>query len=316
MVPSQKFGATHALPEKMSDKTFLPPRRRGLFLHGVLLALLASLAAWGFWSASRAEVGPVFLLGILLTLVAAIPLPLIAYRLYALLRANYHLGREKLNLSWGLRIEEIPLSDIEWVRPATDLTTPLKLPRFRLSGSILGLRHHPDLGLVEFLASDAKSLLLVATAKHVFAISPKDPRQFAREFQLATELGALARSEAFSTHPTFIVVEAWKSLLTRYLWLSGLLLNIGILAWASILVPNLESISLGFDPTGAAHGPFPSIQLMLLPFISFMLFIIGWIAGLYFYRWEEQRILAIIIWASSTLTGILFLVGIFFSVSV
>jgi hypothetical protein len=185
-----------------------------------------------------------------------------------------------------------------------------------LPGSILGLRRHPDLGLVEFLASDVNSLLLVATAKHVFAISPKDPRRFAREFQLATELGALARSEAFSTYPTFIVAEAWKSLLTRYLWLSGLLLNIGILAWTSILVPDLESISLGFDATGVAHGPFSPIQLMLLPFISFILFIVGWIAGLYFYRWEEQRILALIIWASSTITGILFLVSIFFSVSI
>ena len=301
--------------KKMAKGDFSPPRQRGILILSILLALLAGLAAWGGWSATRAELGPAFMLAALLTLAAALPLPLIGYRLYALLRANYHLGREKLNLVWGLRIEEIPLSDIEWVRPATDLTTPLRLPRFRLPGSILGLRRHPDLGMVEFLASDVQTLLLVATAKRVFAISPDDPRRFARDFQLATELGSLSRSEAFSTYPTFIVAEAWKNLLARYLWLSGLLLNIGLLAWTSILIPSLESIAFGFKATGAPHGPFPPVQLMLLPFISFTLFIIGWIAGLYFYRREERQILALIVWASGTLTGILFLVAIFFAIS-
>ena len=300
----------------MSESTFLPPRRRGLLVHGIVLALLVGIAAWGFWSASRADVGIAFTLEILLTIAATLPLPLIGYRLYALLRANYYLGRDNLKLNWGLRIEEIPLSDIEWIRPATDLTTPLRLPRFRLPGSILGLRRHPDLGAVEFLASDVQTLLLVATAKRVFAISPKDARGFSREFQLATELGSLSRAEAVSTYPSFIVAEAWKSLLARYFWLSGLLLNIGLLAWTSILIPSLESVPLGFDATGAPLGQFPAVQLMLLPIISSALFIIGWIAGLYFYRWEEQRILALIIWASSTLTGILFLVGIFFAVSI
>ena len=299
----------------MSEGNFLPPRRRGLLMHGILLAILGGITTWGFIGISRAEVGPVFMVYILITLIAALPLPVVGYRAYALLRANYHLGRETLKLSWGLRIEDIPLSDIEWVRPATDLTLPLRLPRFRLFGSILGLRRHSDLGTVEFLASDAKELLLIATAKRVFAISPKDPRRFTRDFQLATELGSLSPSQAFSTYPSFIVAEAWKSLLARYLWLSGLLLNIGLLAWTSFFIPSLENIPLGFDLNGEPQGPFPAVQLMLLPLISAALFLVGWIAGLYFYRWEEQRILAFIIWASSTLTGILFLVAVLFAIT-
>jgi len=299
----------------MNDNLFLPPRQRGILTHSILLVVLFALAVGGGWRITNAEVGPAFMLAALLTLAAALPIPFLGYRLYALLRANYHLGREKLILSWGLRIEEIPLSDIEWVRPASDLTIPLRLPRLRLPGSILGLRRHPDLGTVEFLASDARTLLLVATAKRVFAISPADPRRFAREFQLATELGALSRTEAFSTYPSFIVVEAWKNLFARYLWLSGLLLNIGLLVWTSLLIPSLESIPLGFDAIGAPMGPFPAVQLMLLPIISAALFVIGWIAGLYFYRWEEQRILAFIVWTSGTLTGILFLIAIFLAIT-
>ncbi len=299
----------------MNDNIFLPPRRRGILVHSLLGIVLFALAVGGVWRTTHAEVGLAFMLAALLTFATALPLPFLAYRLYALLRANYRLGREKLILSWGLRVEEIPLNDVEWVRPADDLTIPLRLPRLRLPGSILGLRRHPDLGTVEFLASDNKTLLLVATAKRVFAISPAEPRRFAREFQLATELGALSRIEAFSTYPSFILAEAWKNRLARYFWLSGLLLNIGLLIWVSLLIPKLKSVSLGFEASGAPLGPFPAMQLMLLPVISTMLFIIGWGAGLYFYRWEEQRILALILWASGMLTGILFLLAIYFSVS-
>ena len=299
----------------MNDNIFLPPRQRGVIIHSILLALLGGITIWGFLGVSSAAVGPTFMVYILLTLAAALPLPVIGYRLYALLRANYDLGRETLHIFWGLRVEEMPLSDIEWVRPASDLTTPLRLPPFRLPGSVLGLRRHPDLGAVEFLASDTKELLLVATAKRVFAISPKDARRFSREFQLATELGSLSPSQAHSTYPSFIVVEAWKSLLARYLWISGLLLNIGLLAWTSFLIPSLESIPLGFDINGIPQGPFPAVQLMLLPLISAALFLVGLILGLYFYRWEEQRILAFIIWMSGTITSILFLIAVLFAIT-
>jgi len=299
----------------MNDNLYLPPRQRGILIHSILIAILGSITIWGFLGVSSAAVGPTFMLYILLTLAAALPLPVIGYRLYALLRANYVLEREILRIYWGLRVEEIPLSDIEWIRPATDLTIPLRLPPFRLPGSVLGLRRHPDLGAVEFLASDVKELLLVATAKRVFAISPKDSRRFAREFQLATELGSLSSSQAHSTYPSFIVAEAWKSLLARYLWISGLLLNIGLLAWTSFLIPSLQSIPLGFDVNGIPQGPFPPVQLMMLPLISAAFFLVGLILGLYFYRWEEQRILAFIIWISSTVTSILFLIAVLFAIT-
>ena len=299
----------------MNDNIFLPPRQRGSLIHSVLIALLSAITIWGFWSVSGAAVGPAFMVYLLITLAAALPIPVLGYRLYALLRANYALERETLHLFWGLRVEEIPLSDIEWVRPASDLTIPLRLPAFRLPGSVLGLRRHPDLGVVEFMASDAQELLLVATAKRVFAISPQDARRFAREFQLATELGSLTRSQAHSTYPSFIVAEAWKSLLARYLWISGLLLNVGLLAWTSFLIPSLGNIPLGFDLSGTPQGPFPAVQLMLLPLISAALFLVGFILGLYFYRWEEQRVLAFIIWISGTVTSILFLVAVLFAIS-
>jgi hypothetical protein len=59
----------------------------------------------------------------------------------------------------------------------------------------------------------------------------------------------------------------------------------------------------------------PSIRLILLPLLSGSLFIIGWAAGLYFYRWDMQRMLAMVIWISSALSALLFLIAVLFIVT-
>jgi hypothetical protein len=50
-----------------------------------------------------------------------VPVPFLGYRAYALLRADYYIDRDSLAMLWGLRVEDIPLTDIEWVRPASDV---------------------------------------------------------------------------------------------------------------------------------------------------------------------------------------------------
>jgi uncharacterized membrane protein len=45
------------------------------------------------------------------------------------------------------------------------------------------------------------------------------------------------------------------------------------------------------------------------------MFVLGMTAGLYFYRWERQRPLAFVVWASSTLCAFLFLMAVLFLVT-
>jgi hypothetical protein len=45
------------------------------------------------------------------------------------------------------------------------------------------------------------------------------------------------------------------------------------------------------------------------------MFITGLLAGLYLYRWDRERPLAFIIWLSSTLCALLFLVAVLFLVT-
>lgn len=289
----------------MKSGHFPPPKRRGLIVHGSLIFILTIITIVGFINLSNAAVGPVFLISLLVALLAFIPIPLFAYRAYSLWRADYFIDRNSLTIHWGLRIEDIPLNDIEWIRPADDLTNPLNFPPISLPGSLLGIRRHPDLNIVEFLASDSKKLLLIATAKRVFAISPEDPSALAQTFARATELGSLATIEAKSIYPSFVVTQAWQSGLARYLWISGLFLNIGLFVWASLIIPTTPQVNLGQSLESV-----PASQLIIFPVTSLLLGVAGWIAGLYFYRWERDRILAFIVWASSTFTNLLFLLAV------
>lgn len=294
---------------------FPPAKRLGLLIHILIIALLAAASFFGFASLSQAQVGPQFVSYLLLGILAATPIPFFGYRAYALLRADYYIDRDSLAMLWGLRVEDIPLTDIEWVRPASDLTNPLLLPRFRLPGGILGTRRHPDLGLVEFIASSSRNMILIATAKRVFAISPQNAAALVHTFARATEMGSLMPTEAKSVYPSFIITQAWDSPAARFLWITGLLLNLGLIVWVGILIPSLTKIPFGFDPFGVPTESASSSQLILLPLVSALMFGIGLAAGLSFYRWDRQRPLAFVVWASGTLCAFLFLMAVLFLVS-
>ena len=294
---------------------FPPPKRNGLIIHSALILVLAIIAFISFITLTRTNVGPLFLVSLLVALASFTPVPFLMYRAYSLRQADYYLDRDSLAINWGLRVENIPLSDIEFVRSVNDLTHPIALPALPVPGGLLGTRRHPDLGILEFLASDSKKLLIVATAKRVFIISPEDPAGFAQTFARATELGSITPIEARSVYPSFVITQAWGSGLARYLWLSTLFLNLGLFIWASLIIPTTKFVTIGPQFAGSTLEAVPSTQLIIFPLASLLLSVAGWVAGLYFYRWERERVLAFIVWASSALTGLLFLLAVLFSIT-
>jgi hypothetical protein len=286
-----------------------PPRRRGLLLHGALILVLLAVLMVALWQLFQVTVGPSFTVYVILALGTFIGLPFLGYRAYALWKANYTLDRDNFRIEWGLRGEEVPISDVEWVRSPQDLTTPLHLPMVRMPGAVLGTRRHPDLGDVEFLASDSGKLLLVATAKQVYAISPADSAGFVNTFQHTIEQGSLIPGTSHSQYPSFVLSLAWDNMLARYLWLAGLFLNIGLLAWVTATIPTMDFVAFGFSPTGEALMV-PGVQFIIIPILSILLYVTGFIAGLYFFRWEEYKTLAFILWGAGAFTSLLFLISV------
>lgn len=294
---------------------FPPPKRFGLVLHAIIVLILGGVSAFGVWNLNRAQVGPSFVMSLLMALLAFALIPFFGYRAYALLRADYYIDRDSLAMLWGLRVEDVPLTDIEWVRPASDLTHPLAYPGFRLPGAVLGTRRHPDLGLVEFIASDTRNMILVATSKRVFAISPRNAAALVRTFARATEMGSLVPAEPKSVYPSFVITQAWERPVARFLWMSGFLLNLGLIVWVGVLIPSITQVPFGFTAFGTPKNIFPSVRLILLPLLSMVMYAAGITAGLYFYRWEKQRPLAFIVWASSSLCALLLLMAVLFIVT-
>ena len=128
-------------------------------------------------------------------------------------------------------------------------------------------------------------------------------------------MGSLVPVQSQSLYPSFLIGQAWDSRLARFIWLTGLFLNIGLLVWVSFLVPRLDTIPLGFVTTGVPRNLVPAVQLFLLPVISISFYLISWLAGLRYFRRPNQLTLAFFIWSFSTLSAFLFLVAVLFILS-
>jgi hypothetical protein len=241
----------------------------------------------------------------------------VLYRAYALSRAVYRLERDGLRLRWGLRAEDIPLPEIEWVRRAADLATDLPLPPMPWPGALLGTVQAADLGPVEYLASSTHSLLLIATPQRVYAISPEDPETFLRSFQRSLEMGSLTPISSISVLPAAYLSLLWADRVARWLLLGGFILTLLLFVVVSLAIPTRTIASLGFYPDGTPLPGGPAAQMMLLPILGAFAFVIDLATGLFFYRrpaehLSSSRIIAYIAWGSAVVTALLLLAAVLF----
>jgi hypothetical protein len=289
---------------------FTPPRRRGLFLHlGVALLLLAG-AGGSLYFAMDEQVGGYFPLLLVIAIVCLLPIPVVMYRGYALIRASYVLERDGLHIKWGLRTEDIPLNTIEWLRPVNELGQALQNPPFSATGAILGKREVADLGTVEFLASEMDDALVVVTHDKVFVISPADARGFLRTFQQVAELGSLNPILQVSIVPAAFMRQVWMDGLFRILFLVGLGLTVILFLVVSIAIPNLKEVSIGFTPQGNLLEPGNPVRLLLLPILAAFCFAMDVMGGMYFYNKENQQTISYLLMAAGTLVPLLLLISV------
>lgn len=290
---------------------------------GAILALTAAFG-WGLGQAAQAEIGPAFLLALAPVLVALLLVPLLAYHFYALRGAAYTLERDRIQLRWGLRLEEIPMSEVVWVRSSRELGAALPLPWMRWPGAVLGVRRTSGGQAIEFLAARSNPLVVIATQQTLYAITPEDEQGFLNAYQHLSEMGSLNLLERRSVYPTFLVGRVWRARPARAMLAAGLLFNLALLAWVSLTVPERSQIVLGFI---AGAEPVPSVRLLLLPFISGFFFLVDLFAGLFFFRRDDaapgdgqsgedgragRQALAYVLWTSGTITSLLFLLGVYF----
>ena len=290
----------------MDIQTVFPPARRtGLIFHiGVIMVLLGA-AVFVFLQAYQVNTGRDFIFGVLASVILVAPVPLLLYRTYALTQSSYTLDRDGLRLRWGLRGEDIPLPQIEWVRPAAELGFHLPLPFLQWPGAVVGRRRVEGLGEVEFLASDVRRLLLVATPQKIYAISPDDGRAFIRAFRQIIELGSLSPLDSYSVVPAAFLANVWQDQAARVMMLAGLVLTAVLFILAGLIIPGRATVSLGYDALRQPLEPIPADHLLLLPLLGALFYVVDLIGGLFFYRHDDQRPAAYLLWGSGVLTPIL-----------
>lgn len=293
-----------------STTIFRPPRRQGLLLHiGATLVLGAASGLLLLYGLDQ-QAGTYFVLPLMLSLALFAALPLVIYRAYALVQASYRLERDGLRLRWGLRAEDIPLPQIEWVRRASDLAARLPYPRLYWLGALLGTVRTADLGPLEYLASSPQTLVLIATAHRIYGISPEDPDAFIRAFQRTMEMGSLTPISSVSVLPAAYLARIWSDRLARGTLIAGLVLTLLLFVSVSLLIPSRTSISLGFYPDGRPLPGVPAEQLFLLPILGAFIYLVDLASGLFLYRRDSSRPAAYLLWASQILTAFLFLAAV------
>lgn len=289
---------------------FSPPKRTGARFTAIVIGVLLGAGIACIWfalnRAPQTQIAVWYLAGILLL----IPVPLLAYRIYALLQARYLLDRDGLRIRWGLRSEDISMVDIEWIRPAAEMGYKLHLPLIRWPGSLYGRRATEGLGPVEFLASEADNLLLIATRDKVYAISPDELSPFLNSFRRANEMGSLTPLSSHSTMPVAYFSRIWADTPARRLILAALLSVIALVILTSVSVSSVPLMPMGYDSSGQPLEPVPSQYLLLLPILGGIAAAFDLVYGMFLYRLTSTRIMAFFLWAAAILTSVLLMAGI------
>lgn len=286
-----------------------PPRIAG-FLVQSCATIIAGLGVVLMVRQAIAERQGLVSLGYMaLALLLFLPIPFLVYRIGALMRAGYTISRDGVQLNWGMRQETLPIDDVEWIKLDCQGKTHLNLPRFHWPGSILGVQSDEGYGEIEYLASRPSDLVLIKSGDKCFAISPSDSAQFVAMYKKALELGSLAPLLPHSVIPSFPLARAWEIRPARYLLLIGMLLNFILLIWVSLVVPRYDTITLGYESAFISTEEVPSGQLYLLPLIGLFFYLLDFILGWIYYRREDGKLSAYILWAGAVVTPLILIVA-------
>jgi hypothetical protein len=291
---------------------FYPPRRNGYFFLTGVLIILSLGGIMAVWISIHSQTSLDFLSLFLPSLLLLGAVPIIIYYIYALRNARYLVERDGIRLYWGLRQEDIPITEIQWIHQAEDLEMRLPLPFIRLPGAVIGSRKIRQEGEIEYLASSTKNLVIIARIDKAYALSPAKPVEFINTYQRFTEMGSFIPFDPQSVYPSHILNRVLRSPPARLLIIGGALVCIALLGMVAVGITSGEYVHLRFLSDGSPGEPIPAIRLLLLPLLNTFFFLVDLFIGLYFFLDARREHLAFLLWGTGLLTAIVFMVGALF----
>ncbi|MDD3948177.1 MAG: PH domain-containing protein [Anaerolineaceae bacterium] len=237
------------------------------------------------------------ILAIVLTssgLVLLLPLALAVYRIFTISTTVYKLGRDALEITWGLRRELLPMGELEWVHPVSDFETPLPLPFSRIRGSYYGETTIKGLGKTIFAATEPGQMVLIKRENDYLVISPENAAKFSQAYQQLTQLGSLTSVEAESENLRML----WQRVMTDA-WAKALLFA-GFFSSAILILTSVVIVAVRPQIIWVTLEVVPSARLFLLGLIGLFFGIFNTLYGLLLYLQERMdRKLVYLLWAWS-----------------
>lgn len=286
---------------------FFPPRKKSLAYNGILAFLLIGLIFFLLISGSMTQQNTLAIIMIVLGLLLLIPLILVGYRIFTILTTGYTLDRDALELSWGLRRELLPLSQIEWVHPISDFETPLPLGSTLLRGSWYTQKDIKGLGSTLFIATAPDQMMLIKDTSRYVVISPESAKEFSQRFEQLSQMGSLQTIQPESENLKMLWQRVWADTWAKRFLLTGaftLMLVFITSLLISLLLPRIVWVSMEYVPSSRA---------MLISVIALFFALINTFAGLLiFLRDRFNSFIHNLIWVWSIIINLIFIAALIF----
>lgn len=264
------------------------------FLRGAPNQWTINVTTFGWW---LGLIGGILLSGTLL------------YRVISALTLYYQVDRNAVTVHWFGNTSTIPMHAITAVSSETTLKQAAPLWR-RLTGFVTGNgRTTNDQPLTFFSTASMKDAVLLQTANTSYVISPIKRDEFISEVEGRRNLGIVQLQQEGMVASRRVAYDFWADRGVRQSVALAFMLNLvlwGLVAWR---YPNLASdIAMRFDANGTTMGVVPRPQILLLPLLGLLAWLVNLAFGVAMYR--LSRVGALLLQVGAIIAQLLLIVAV------
>jgi hypothetical protein len=275
------------------------PSKSGYLILGVTLAAGVGAGIMGYITPRQqtpAALFTAFLITLLILTVAFVSL----YLTILLFTLKYQLNRNGLIINYGIRRQQIPLSEIQFITPTQSVASQIDFKGINIFGLYLGrgtLAGHGPLVLRG--SAPFRYCTLVVTPDRTYVISPEKITDIINAWRVRRKMGS---TQAWSTTNGFIPQFDFPLLNDGLAWgllATGLMLLIALLGAISLNYTELPAVlPVHFDNLGRADRIEPKVFLFTLPAVGTIVWMVNSLLGALIYR--HERMGAYLLWSSTT----------------
>ena len=280
-------------------------RNRLLFLHILLILLLAGSLGFAVWRLLAFPPDPIGAAALTVFVFGGTLLPAIINRMALLFTSYYEISAAgSLTLRIGPRREVIPVDEIEEIRSGSKIPDSLRKSAPGWLDGWQGTMADPDGETVEWIATDRGPRLLLLIGKRLLAVSPADPAGFAGRLTEVAAQASLEKTEPISIRPDPTLGELLRTPAAAGLLIGGLAVITGLGAFITGIQPSLPADQpFRFDPFGLPASLGDPRRLLLLPAVGGAVWLLNAIIGWWAWK-KEQHPAAYALWITALLSAV------------